>query len=337
MMERREGEFREQDFEPKPTAKTNGDGSGGGMSPLEWVDMSNWDHEPVPAREYAIPGRVPRRQAGSFSGEGGAGKSIIELQKDVAHVTGKDWLGSLPEQGPAFYIGTEDEKDEIHRRLADIAQHYGVTFEALVAGGLRVLCLLGQDATLCEVAGKSGKVEVTKLYRQLYEAAGDVKPINISIDPLTRAFAGSEIDRVQVYGFVRHLQALAMVANGSVTVVSHPSLQGISSGSGSSGSTAWHGAFRFRQYLNGVKSAAGEQPDGDLRQLEFKKNQYGPPCEAITLRWQRGLWLPVPGVGSLERIIDPKTPSCRRQADAQRLSFDARRALMQRCLRIPGT
>jgi hypothetical protein len=56
-----------------------------------------------------------------------------------------------------------------------------------------------------------------------------------------------------------------------VTILSHPSLAGITSGSGISGSTAWHGAFRFRQYLKGVKAADGEQPDNDLRELEFKK------------------------------------------------------------------
>src|SRR5262245_40274367 len=201
--------------------------------------------------------------------------------KDVAHVAGKDWLGSMPEQGPAFYIGAEDDKDELHIRLAAIAKHYGVTFKELIDGGLHVMCLLGQDATLCASRGKSGKVEVTSLYRQLYEAAGDIKPKNMSIDTLSRAFAGNEIDRVEVYAFAMHMQALAMVATGSVTVLSHPSLSGIASGSGISGSTAWHGAFRFRQYLRGVKPDNGEQPDNDLRQLEFKKNQYGPTAEAI--------------------------------------------------------
>jgi RecA-family ATPase len=254
------------------------------ITPLKWLDISNWDREPVPERKWAIRDRVPLNQAGLFSGEGGAGKSIIELQKDVAHVAGKDWLGSMPEPGPAVYIGAEDDEDELHIRLAAIAKYYAVTFEELIAGGLHVLCLLGEDATLCAVSGKSARMEVTNLYRQLKEAAGDIKPKNISIDTLSRAFAGSEIDRVQVYAFAMHMQALAMAAGGSVTVLSHPSLQGIASGSGISGSTAWHGAFRFRQYLTGIKPAEGEQPDGDLRQLEFKKNQYGPICEAITLR-----------------------------------------------------
>jgi RecA-family ATPase len=271
-------------------------------APLPWLDMSNWDREPVPEREWAILDRVPLNQAGLFSGEGGTGKSIIELTKNIAHVAGKDWLGSMPECGPAIYIGAEDDEKELHIRLATIAKHYGVTFEELIAGGLHVLCLLGQDATLCAAGGKSGKVEVTELYRQVYEAAGDIKPKNISIDTLSRAFAGSEIDRVQVYAFAMHMQALAMAAGGSVTVLSHPSLQGISSGSGISGSTAWHGAFRFRQYLTSVKSDDGEQPDNDLRQLEFKKNQYGPKAETVVVRYQHGLFLPVPGIGSLEKV-----------------------------------
>lgn len=282
-------------------------------APLQWLDMSSWDFEPVPERKWAIRDRVPLRQAGLFSGEGGTGKSLIEIAKNVAHVTGKDWLGSLPEQGPAFYIGAEDDADEIHIRLAGIAKFYGVTFSELVDGGLRVLPLLGKDATLCALT-KGGKVETTGLYRQLYEAAGDIKPKNISVDTLSRAFSGSEIDRVQVYAFAMRMQALAMVAEGSVTVLSHPSLQGINSGSGISGSTAWHGAFRFRQYLKGIKAEDGEQPDNDLRELEFKKNQYGPRGESIVLRYQRGLFVPEKGVTDLDKLA--------RKAKAQDVFMD---------------
>jgi RecA-family ATPase len=274
------------------------------LPPLQWIDMSSWDHKAPPERQWAIRDRVPANQAGLFSGEGGGGKSIIEMMKDVAHAAGRDWFGSIPEQGPAFYLGAEDEADELHRRLAAIAAYYGVTFRELIEHDLHVMCLLGKDATLCAASGKSGKVEVTELYRQIYEAAGDFKPKNISIDTLSRAFAGSEIDRVQVYAFAMHMQALAMVAGGSVTVLSHPSLAGIASGSGISGSTAWHGAFRFRMYLKGVKPEDGEQPDTDLRQLEFLKNQYGSRSETVVVRYDRDrhLFLPVPGVNSLDRV-----------------------------------
>jgi RecA-family ATPase len=270
-------------------------------SPLRWLDMSTWDHVPVPEREWAIRDRVPLRQAGLFSGEGGTGKSIIELMKNVAHVAGKDWFGSMPEPGPAFYVGAEDDERELHIRLAVIAKHYDVTFTELIEGGLHVLPLLNEDATLCAQT-KSGKIEPTALYHQLYEAAGDIKPINISIDTLSHAFAGNEIDRGQVYAFYRHMRTLAQVAEGALTVLSHPSLQGINSGSGISGSTAWHGAFRFRHYLKGVKADAGEQPDDDLRELEFKKNQYGPRGSTVVVRYQHGIFLSEGGIGDLDKL-----------------------------------
>src|SRR5262249_4177942 len=188
----------------KPSGSLNGAEQQSEPTPLVWLDMSKWDNEPVPDRLWAIPNRVPLNQAGLFSGEGGTGKTIIELMRNVAHTSGKDWLGSLPEHGPAFNICAEDDEREIHIRLAAIANHYPVTFADLIAGGFHVLPLLGQDATLCAASKKSGKVEATALYKQLYEAAGDIKPKNISIDPLSRAFAGSEIDRVEIYGFAQH-------------------------------------------------------------------------------------------------------------------------------------
>jgi RecA-family ATPase len=103
-------------------------------------------------------------------------------------------------------------------------------------------------------------------------------------------------------GTSKHTRSNCSARLGSVTVLSHPSLAGIASGSGISGSTAWHGAFRFRQYLKGLKPSDGEQPDSDLRELEFKKNQYGPTGETIVLRYQRGLFLPEGGLSSLDKL-----------------------------------
>jgi RecA-family ATPase len=164
---------------------------------------------------------------------------------------------------------------------------------------------LAQNRSGCDLTRLDQRCTNPRLFcgfNFLTKRAGDIKPKNISIDTLSRAFAGNEIDRVQVYAFAMHMRALAMVANGSVTVLSHPSLAGISSGSGISGSTAWHGAFRFRQYLTSIKPGDGEQPENDLRQLEFKKNQYGPTAEAIVLRYQRGLFLPEGGLSSLDKV-----------------------------------
>ena len=64
----------------------------------------------------------------------------------------------------------------------------------------------------------------------------------------------------------------------------------------------------FWHYLTSVKAKDGEQPEGDLRELQFKKNQYGPAAESIVLRYQRGLFLPVGGTSSLDRHSGNRTP-----------------------------
>jgi RecA-family ATPase len=98
------------------------------------------------------------------------------------------------------------------------------------------------------------------------------------------------------------LTRMAIAANGSVALISHPSLAGINSDTGLSGTTQWHNAVRARLYIKGIKPEAGEQPDNDLREIVFKKNQYGSTAETIVLRWQDGLFLPVPGVTSLDKV-----------------------------------
>ena len=46
---------------------------------------------------------------------------------------------------------------------------------------------------------------------------------------------------------------------------------------------------------------------------------------------------PYPARAIVLRLVVPRVPACRRQADAVRVSFEARRTLMQQCLRVPGT
>jgi RecA-family ATPase len=248
----------------------------------------------------AVPDRIPLRQSSLISGEGGAGKSNTTLHLCCAHVLARDWLRSLPEPGPAIFMDAEDDNKELHIRTGAIAKHYGVTFGDLIKGGLHLLSFVGKDAVLA-TASRSGKVEPTPLYQQILEAAGDIKPKMIGIASSANVFAGNENDRTQVQQFVALLTAIAIQANGSVQLISHPSLTVINNGTGLSGSTQWHNAVRARSYMASVKAEPGEQPDSDLREIIFKKNQYGPVSESIVLRYQNGLFLPAAGMASLDK------------------------------------
>jgi RecA-family ATPase len=121
-------------------------------------------------------------------------------------------------------------------------------------------------------------------------------------------FAGNEIDRAQVQQFIGMMTKLAIVANGTTMLISHPSLSGISSDSGTSGSTQWHNAVRARCFIRGVKSdqqqdeSGGDKPDGNLREIFWKKSNYGPVSESIVLHWKDGLFLPVAGISSFDQM-----------------------------------
>ena len=51
-----------------------------------------------------------------------------------------------------------------------------------------------------------------------------------------------------------------------------------------------------------VKIAKDEEPDPNLRTLEFKKNNYGPIAKSIALRWERGIYVPNGGIGSVDKL-----------------------------------
>ena len=72
------------------------------------------------------------------------------------------------------------------------------------------------------VPDRQGKVQPTRLYDRLLEAASDIKPKHIGIDATADTFAGNEIDRSQVRQFVGLMRKLAIAANGSVVLLAHP-------------------------------------------------------------------------------------------------------------------
>jgi RecA-family ATPase len=209
-------------------------------------------------------------------------------------------------QGPTMYIGCEDDGDELWRRMQAICAHMDVGYRGLVDGGFHATSWLGEEDTiLVRIDKKTGEAVLTEKYMALLREVRRIRPINLSIDTLSRVFDGNELNRVEVYKFVSCMQYLALQGNCSVTILSHPSLSGIASGSGISGSTAWHGAFRFRQYLTPVLRKAVEgtlPPDTGERLLEFKKNQYGPRGTSIRLHYKNGLFVPVTMADGAARI-----------------------------------
>lgn len=255
---------------------------------LTRVDLARYDHEPIPDRDWGVRDRFPRRNVALLSGEGGVGKSIQLLQLAVAHVLGRDWLRSLPEQGPVVVVNCEDEGDELVRRLDPILKHQHASFGD-VASGLHIFSLADRDPLLA-VRDLKGRIVATPLYQALLEKVREVRPICIIIDNVADVFGGNEIDRSEVRQFVSLMRQLALAANGYVIMSAHPSLSGIASKSGLSGSTQWHNSVRARGYLHTEK--ADDESTG-TRVLEFMKSNYSALSERVELQWSNGLFVPV--------------------------------------------
>lgn len=252
-------------------------------SRLKPVTASTLAGKPVPERDFLVPELIVGGTVNHLSADGGTGKSLLALQLGVAMVTGGLWLNLLPKQGPVVYLSAEDELDELHRRLDDIARHEGVSLADLQ--DLHLLPMAGEDAVLAAPEAKTKRMTPTAVLRELELLTGHYKARLVVLDTLADVFGGNEIDRYEVRQFVGMLRGIAQRHRAAIVIIAHPSLTGIASGTGLSGSTAWNNSVRSRLYLE------RDEVDNDVRILTTKKANYSHIGTEIRMRWQRGVFV----------------------------------------------
>lgn len=270
------------------------------LKPLPMINVTLWEGVSPPERRWIVRNRVPAHNVTLFSGEGGVGKTLLAMQLAVATVLGRDWIGELPEPGPVMFISAEDDEDEMHFRMAQIVKHYGTSFRELA--DLHLLSLAGRDAVMAAADGK-GIVRPTPLFAQLQATAREIRPRWIGLDTAADIFVVDERNRTEARQCIGLLRGLCIEIDTAILLLSHPSLSGIASGSGMSGSTAWNNSVRSRLYLKAPNKQGDEDDDeSDVRVLETMKANYGPKGEPIRLVWKDGLLLTEPGSTSLEKL-----------------------------------
>lgn len=250
-------------------------------NPLPVIDPRDWQGKPVPDRQWFVEGWIPHRTVTNLSGAGGSGKTEIILQLIAASSLGNQWFGHDVAVGPCLYFGAEDEADELHRRLGTIVDRAGRKLSDLE--GVRLIPLAGSDAVLAE-PDRRGTLAATAIFGKLEAEAKTLCPKLIVIDPSADVFGGDEINRAQVRKFVSMLRGLAIDFDCAVLLLSHPSVAGLTSGTGTSGSTAWNNSVRSRLYLE------ADDKDPDARVLKVVKANYGRVGASIALRWDDGVY-----------------------------------------------
>jgi RecA-family ATPase len=256
--------------------------------------------KPVQARQWLVPDLIPDRTVTLLGGDGGTGKSLLAKLLASACVTGNPWIGLPVKAGPAIYFTAEDDEDEVHRRLDDILKATGGTYDDLA--DLIICSHAGKDALLATQASPTTPLQPTDLYRRLDMRMAAVKPVVVVLDTLADLFPGNENDRAQARQFVGLLRALAIKHDCAVILLAHPSLSGLNSGSGTSGSTAWNNSVRSRLYLERIVQD-GYEANPDARVLRTMKANYGRTGGEINLTWRKGIFEADAPATALDRMV----------------------------------
>lgn len=257
------------------------------------IDPRTWSGKPLPVRDWLVENWIPMHYLTALYGDGGIGKTLLAQQLLTSVATGRDWLGLPVRRLRAFGLLCEDHEDDLHINQDRINGAYWCDYREL--GDLRLWPSVGFDNLLMTFDGKdSSKGQLTAFFARLLDEVKRFGARFVVLDTAADLFGGNENIRSQVRQFIANACGrIARETNGAVLLCAHPSLSGMASGSGSSGSTAWNNTVRSRLYLTQAKAEDGDEPDPDLRTLTRKKANYARAGESMTLRWSDGVMLPV--------------------------------------------
>lgn len=277
------------------TAQERGVESGPAAS---WFRGSSLAGKAAPPRLWHVSDIIPGANITLLGGDGGTGKSLLALQLAVATASGSSWLGWPVTSGGAMYISAEDDGDELHRRLEAICGAEQIDLAEL--DRLMLLSLAGSSAVMATPQPRGNLLATTPLFADIEAQIVKESPTLVVFDTLSDLWSGDENNRTQARQFVGLLRGLAFRHGCTVLLLAHPSLTGLSSGSGLSGSTAWGNSVRSRLLLEYIDQD-GYEADPDRRKLTVKKANYGERGREYTMRFDGGLFLPEGGETALDR------------------------------------
>jgi RecA-family ATPase len=277
--------------------------------------------EPTP-RRWLVNTVIPMAQVTLLSGDGGVGKSLLAIQLAISAASGCPWFGALAVDqmvsasrwfrlNGALVVACEDDAGELHRRVKAIGRSRGLEPSRL--RGLALIPMAGEDARLIST-DRQGVQTPTDFWQRVCHRVRLTRPKLMVLDTASHLFSGNENVRSEVTSFVQMLQGLAQDVGCAIVLLSHPSVAGMASGTGLSGSTGWNNSVRSRLYLK----RDGDDPE--VRILEQVKSNYGAVGESWRLVWREGVLHQQDassGPSNQERDHDRVTLQCVENLNAQ--------------------
>jgi len=254
--------------------------------------------KPAPARKWIVDQWIPDETVTLLYGHGGIGKTILCQQLMVAAAMGKKWLGLPTTKCNTMGLFCEDDINELHLRLERVKRHYNPDTKDLEH--IHLISRPAEDNTIINFTTNEG-YRLSLLWHELVKVAKKREIDLLIIDTLADTFGGNENVRTEVRKFVANcLGGIAKEVGCAVLVTGHPSRAGLQTGSGDSGSTAWHNSVRSRLYLD-------NSHNNDERVLKRMKSNYASMEDSeIQLRWNEGVFEEIAPLTDLELMQQQK-------------------------------
>jgi RecA-family ATPase len=247
------------------------------FTPVDAGDLTGQPKRQVWAWQPWVPAGVVT----GLAGPAGVAKSTLALQLCIHKALGVPLFGDPIEQGNSVFATTEDDQDELHRRLHRICAAMKVPVAALK--GKLMLLPLAAEAPMLVTVDRDGRVLPTDALGEFETLLKVTQTRLVVLDLLNDYWSGSENIRAEVTPFIRkHLGGMASRLQCGLIGLSHPSVAAINDGRVFAGSTAVIGSVR-----SGI-SMMRDQYDEELIHLTVEKANYAKKGQTASMRWDDG-------------------------------------------------
>jgi RecA-family ATPase len=253
---------------------------------VKLVTPADWPDEQPVGVEWLAFQRIPRGDVSTIHGDGGSGKTDGLLQLASACARGaQDWFGAVIQPGPSIFLSVEEPEQEIRRRLHRLGERDGYDPRALKD----LHFWFPDDLKDCALAApdKTGIMQPRPLFEALEKKIAEIGPVLVVLDNVAATYIGEQIGRVHARTFTNLFRGIARgPSRPAVVLLDHPSLSGITNGTGRGGNMDWRNGVRGALYLRYPDDRA--EADAGVRILEVVKSNYGPIGEKVKLQWVKG-------------------------------------------------
>ncbi len=283
--------------------------------PLESVAWS--------VEDFVLDGAVT-----GYFGDGGTGKDLTAFQLAIASISDAKWLGREVKQGRTLYLPCEDDWRELRRREEAISWHYKQQGKFKPrSDDLKVIPMIGKNTIIGSIRARTGLVKAEPAYEMLKKEIANFKPQLVIVPNRVHLFSCNQISDSDAIQCLSLLHALCEEFGCAILMPAHPSLAGMSSGAGTSGSVQWSNNVRLRLFLSRLKPEKDQPEDADARTLQVMKANWSAIGQTINLRYSEGVFVSEGEEEKRRAANAGKTPYEIEQADWARAEAEFLRLL----------